>query len=96
MCASLLLALTANLNYYSPALRIEASDNKLLAFITSSMPEDLKCRLEDLLALSMGSTCQLFDRDSRDSVNDQQVFTFKALHFSWYNRMVTHVSVLFF
>ncbi|EGO30874.1 hypothetical protein SERLADRAFT_404855 [Serpula lacrymans var. lacrymans S7.9] len=67
-------------------LLLKNSNDSLMLFLNSSMPESIRTTLLPNFQSCLGSTTSLHHVDS---AVEGKGFTFEALHFSWYNRHCT-------
>ncbi|KII89483.1 hypothetical protein PLICRDRAFT_109188 [Plicaturopsis crispa FD-325 SS-3] len=69
-------------------VNVRDSNDDLLAFICTTMPESMRQNLTANLMACFAPHQSLIPTDSRDA----EKFTFETLHFSWYNRHCTKGS----
>lgn len=77
------------MSHFRGPVRLENKDGELIAFISSSMPDNLQHKLLDCLKAVLPSTNAL---THTDSVSHGSNYSYEAFYFSLYNRYTTQVS----
>jgi hypothetical protein len=74
------------MSIFRGSLRLNDDKDELLLFLSRAMPDDIRDELQDIISLGFGSS-------DPNTSSDTPGYDYGALHFSYYNRYHTHVSL---